>query len=54
LVGSAFGGVFTLGVMGAIGFILYRLGYEARSRTTQALGVAALFLVLCAMAGTLY
>lgn len=52
--GSEIGGIFTLGVFGAFGFVIYRLGYEARSRTMQALGVAVVFLLICAAAGMLY
>src|SRR3569833_417744 len=39
---STVGGVFTLGMFAVLGRGFYRLGFEARSRTTQVLGVAAL------------
>jgi hypothetical protein len=54
VVGSAIGGVFTLGVFAAVGLSFYRLGYEARSGTIQVLAVAALFIVICAFAGILH
>lgn len=50
---SAVGGVLTLGVFGTLGIGVYQLGREARSRTVQLLGVAVLFLLLCAVAGSL-
>jgi hypothetical protein len=49
--GSTIGGVFTLSVFAAVGFAFYRLGYEARSRTVQALGIGTLFVLICAVAG---
>lgn len=51
---STIGGVFTVGVFSAVGLGFYRLGYEARSRTVQALAIAFLFVLICAAAGTLY
>ena len=54
MMGSTIGGVFTLGVFAVIGFSVFRLGQEARSRTTQALGVAVLFLLICAVTGMLF
>lgn len=51
IMGSTIGGVFTLSVFAAVGFAFYRLGYEARSRTVQALGIGTLFVLICAVAG---